>query len=103
MVSRHSRADFTGTRTRFAAAAIGSGAIALMGVLGVAHNGIQPSSSRFMSDSGDESKFPTFSSPVVPAMKTNAVGMSMGVTTTSVAPETVLATEKAVPAITPAP
>ncbi|MET0699386.1 MAG: hypothetical protein ABWY93_06945 [Mycobacterium sp.] len=94
MDSRHSR---------LAAAVIGSGAIALMGVLGVAHNGLQPGSSKFMSDSGDESKFPTFSSPVVPAMKTDAAGMSMGATTTAVVPQTVMATEKAVPAITPAP
>jgi hypothetical protein len=91
------------TRGRLIAAVIGGGAIAIMGTFTIAHGGIAPTPGKITSDSGDETKFPPYSSPVVPAMTTQAINMSMGATTTSIAPQSLLATSKAVPAITPAP
>ena len=98
MASRTGSACTSGTRGRSLAAAIGCGAIAVMGAFTVTHGGVAPAPGRITSDSGDETKFAPYSSPVVPAMKT-ASNMSLGATTTTEAPVSVLATEKAVPAL----
>jgi hypothetical protein len=102
MASRNFLARISGTRSRSLAAAVGCGAIALMGAFTVAHGGMAPDPTRVTSDSGDETKFPPYSSPVVPAMKT-ASNMDMGATTTEEAPDTVLATEKAAPSVKATP
>ncbi len=51
-------------------------------------------------DSGNETKFPAYSSPVVPAMTTSAA-LKMGATVTETEPPPTPETSKAVPAITP--
>jgi hypothetical protein len=89
MSSRSARVGISGKRTRLLAAVVGGGAFVVMGAFTVTHGGIAPSPSHLTSDSGDETKFPPFSSPVVPAM-TTAANASMGATTTAVAPQTAL-------------
>jgi hypothetical protein len=69
---------------------VGGGAIAVLGLFGLTHPA--PISLTHTADSGDETKFPVYSSPAV-------AGMNMGATQTPQAPETSLATTKAVPAI----
>lgn len=74
---------------------VGGGAIAVLGVFGLTHPA--PISLTPTADSGDETKFPAYSSPAVGAMNMGAT------TTTQPADEpTALAVTKAVPAITPA-
>jgi hypothetical protein len=90
MSSRSARVGISGKRTRLLAALVGGGAFVVMGAFTVTHGGIAPSPSHLTSDSGDETKFPPFSSPVVPVA-------SLGATTTAVAPQTAL--PMAVPAI----
>jgi hypothetical protein len=82
------------SRKRLLAATIGSGALAVMALLAVAHTLPMTSPHGVTADSGDETKFPSFSSPAVNAMK-------MGATTTTQPSDepTALATPKAVPAI----
>ena len=72
-------------------ATIGSGALAVMALFGVAHS--LPSAGT-SADSGAETKFPAYSSPAV-------APMNMGATTTTQPSDepTALATSKAVPAI----
>jgi hypothetical protein len=69
---------------------VGGGAIAVLGLFGLTH----PATSALThtADSGDETKFPAYSSPAV-------AGMNLGATQTPAAPETALATTKAVPAV----
>ena len=76
------------------AATVGSGALAVMALFGVAHNLPIASPNGVTADSGDESKFPAYSSPAV-------AGMNMGATTTTQPSDepTALATSMAVPAI----
>jgi hypothetical protein len=101
MNSRNLGLGNSGARGRLLAAVIGGGAIAVMGTFTVTHGGVQPSQGRIMSDSGDESKFPTFTPPTVPVMTSVASNMKMGATETDT-PATALATTKAVPVITAA-
>ncbi len=71
---------------------MGGGAIAVLGLFGVTHPA--PASVTHTADSGDETKFPPYSSPAVGAMNIGA--------TTAMQPTdepTALATTKAVPAI----
>ena len=102
MTSRNLLGRMSGTRSRSLAAAVGCGAIVVMGAFTVSHGGLTPDPARITSDSGDETKFPPYSSPAVPTMKT-ASNMSLGATTTTEAPVSVLAVEKAVPTITATP
>jgi hypothetical protein len=71
---------------------VGGGAIAVLGVFGLTH----PASVSLThtADSGDETKFPAYSSPAV-------AGMNLGATIATQATDepTALATTKAVPAI----
>ena len=69
---------------------VGGGAIAVLGLFGLTHPASM--SLTHTADSGDETKFPAYTSPAV-------AGMNMGSTQTPAAPETALATTKAVPAI----
>ena len=69
---------------------VGGGAIAVLGLFGLTHPA--PSALTHTADSGDETKFPAYSSPAV-------AGMNLGATQTPAAPETALATTKAVPAV----
>jgi hypothetical protein len=69
---------------------VGGGAIAVLGLFGLTHPA--PISLTHTADSGDETKFPAYSSPAV-------AGMNMGATQTPAAADTTLATSKAVPAI----
>jgi hypothetical protein len=71
---------------------VGGGAIAVLGLFGLTHPA--PISLTHSADSGDETKFPPYSSPAV-------AGMNMGATTTTQPADepTALATSKAVPAI----
>ena len=82
--------DSSASRKRLLAATVGSGALAVMALFGVAH--ALPSG--ISADSGDETKFPGYSSPAVGAM-------NMGATTTTQPSDepTALATSMAVPAI----
>jgi hypothetical protein len=82
------------SRKRLLAATVGSGALALMALFGVAHTLPTASPDGVTADSGAETKFPPFSSPAVSAM-------NMGATTTTQPSDepTALATSKAVPAI----
>lgn len=71
---------------------VGGGAIAVLGLFGLTHPA--PVSLTHTADSGDETKFPAYSSPAVGAMNIGAT------TTTQPADEpTALAVTKAVPAI----
>ncbi|SBS74383.1 conserved exported hypothetical protein [uncultured Mycobacterium sp.] len=71
---------------------VGGGAIAVLGLFGLTHPA--PVSLTHTADSGDETKFPAYSSPAV-------AGMNMGATTTTQPADepTALAVTKAVPAI----
>jgi hypothetical protein len=73
---------------------VGGGAIAVLGLFGLTHPAPVSVTGHVTADSGDETKFPAFSSPAV-------AGMNMGATTTAQATDepTALATSKAVPAI----
>ena len=73
---------------------VGGGAIAVLGLFGLTHPAQVSVTGNISADSGDETKFPAFSSPAVPAMNAGA--------TTTLQPTdepTALATTKAVPAI----
>ena len=85
------------SRKRLLAATVGSGALAVLALFGVAHTLPTASTTGVIADSGAETKFPSYSSPAVSAM-------NMGATTTTQPSDepTALATSKAVPAITPA-
>lgn len=80
------------SRKRLLAATVGSGALAVMALFGIAHS--LPSGGGLSADSGAETKFPPYSSPAVRPME-------MGATTTTQPTDepTALATAKAVPAI----
>ena len=82
------------SRKRLLAATIGSGALAGMALSGVAHTLPMAAPGGVTADSGDETKFPPYSSPAVK-------GMDMGATTTTQPTDepTVLPTSMAVPAI----
>ena len=71
---------------------VGGGAIAVLGLFGLTHPA--PVSLTHTADSGDETKFPAYSSPAV-------AGMNMGATTTFQPTDepTALATTKAEPAV----
>jgi hypothetical protein len=71
---------------------VGGGAIAVLGLFGLTHPAPVSVTGNVTADSGDETKFPAFSSPAV-------AGMNMGATQTPQADDTTLATTKAVPAI----
>ncbi|MCX2931977.1 hypothetical protein ORI20_16970 [Mycobacterium sp. CVI_P3] len=73
---------------------VGGGAIAVLGLFGVTHPAPSSVTRSVTADSGEETKFPPYSSPAVAAMH-------MGATTTTQPTDepTVLATTKAVPAI----
>jgi hypothetical protein len=73
---------------------IGGGAIAVLGLFGLTHPAPISVTGNITADSGDETKFPAYSSPAV-------AGMNMGATTTAQPTDepTALATTKAVPAI----
>lgn len=81
-------------RKRLLAATVGSGALAVLALFGVAHTLPTSSPTGVTADSGAETKFPPYSSPAVKAM-------NMGATTTTQPSDepTVLATSKAVPAV----
>ncbi|BBZ78259.1 hypothetical protein MANY_35960 [Mycolicibacterium anyangense] len=85
------------SRKRLLAATVGSGALAVMALFGIAHSLPTADTSGVTADSGKETKMPGFTSPAVS-------GMEMGATTTMQPTDepTALATTKAVPAITPA-
>jgi hypothetical protein len=89
---RNFEAARANVRGRLLAAVVGGGAIAVMGTFAVSHDLVQPGGGQIVASSGHESPFPAPTSPSVG-------GMSVGATTSSVAPETELATSKAVPAI----
>jgi len=82
------------SRKRLLAATVGSGALAVMALFGVAHALPTASPNGVTADSGAETKFPPYSSPAVGAM-------NMGATTTTQPSDepTALPTSKAVPAI----
>ena len=82
------------SRKRLLAATIGSGALAVMALFGVAHTLPIASPNGVTADSGNETKFPGYSSPAVSAM-------NMGATTTTQPSDepTALATSMAVPAV----
>jgi hypothetical protein len=79
---------------RLLGAVVGGGAIAVLGLFGLTHPAPVSVTGNITADSGDETKFPAFSSPAV-------AGMNMGATTTVQPTDepTALATTKAVPAI----
>lgn len=85
------------SRRRLLAATVGSGALAVMALFGIAHSLPQSGIDGVSADSGAETKFPPYSSPAV-------APMNMGATTTTQPADepTALAVTKAVPAITPA-
>ena len=80
--------------------AVGGSAIAVLALFGLTHPASSSITGGITADSGDETKFPAYSSPVVPAMTTSAVE-KMGATMTAGVDPTTLATSVAVPAITP--
>lgn len=86
-------ADRLGSRKRLLGATVGSAALAVMALFGIAHS-LPAQTGAITADSGGESKFPAYSSPAVSAM-------DMGATTTTQPSDepTALATPKAVPAI----
>ena len=94
MTSDQNLKESLSSRKRLLAATVGSGALAVMALFGVAHNLPIASPNGVTADSGDESKFPAYSSPAV-------AGMNMGATTTTQPSDepTALATSMAVPAI----
>ncbi|GAY14018.1 hypothetical protein MSZK_07440 [Mycobacterium sp. shizuoka-1] len=73
---------------------VGSAAIAVLALFGLTHPAPASINGTVTADSGDETKFPPYSSPAVAAM-------NMGATTTEQPTDepTALATTKAVPAI----
>jgi hypothetical protein len=83
-----------GSRKRLLAATVGSGALAVLALFGVAHTLPTASPNGVTADSGNETKFPGYSSPAVTAM-------NMGATTTTQPSDepTALATSKAVPTV----
>jgi hypothetical protein len=73
---------------------VAGGAIAVLGLFGLTHPVPSSVNGNVTADSGAETKFPPYSSPVVPAMNEGAT------TTTQPADEpTALATTKAAPAV----
>jgi hypothetical protein len=92
MSLRNSTLDRDSARGRLLGAIIGGGAIAVMGTFAVSHDIMQPGNGRIVSDSGQETHLPLPSQPSVGEM-------SLGATTSSVAPETAPATMKAAPSI----
>lgn len=94
MVSDHRLQTSLGFRKRLLGATIGSGALAVMALFGVAHSLPTAGTGGITADSGAETKFPAYSSPAVAPMNIGAT------TTTQPSDEpTALATSKAVPAI----
>mgnify|MGYP003405399915 FL=1 len=89
-----------GSRERLLGAVVGAGGVAVLAVFGITHPGPHPGSAAVWADSGDETKFPAYSSPVVPAMRTSAA-LKMGATVTDTVPPSAPETSRAVPAITP--
>lgn len=85
--------DRLGSRKRLLTATVGSAALAVMALFGIAHS-LPAQTGAITADSGGETKFPAYSSPAVKAM-------NMGATTTTQPSDepTALATAKAVPAI----
>ncbi|WP_328362316.1 hypothetical protein OG976_12030 [Mycobacterium sp. NBC_00419] len=81
------------SRKRLLAATVGSAALAVMALFGIAHS-LPAGGTGVSADSGAETKFPPYSSPAVHPIE-------MGATTTTQPTDepTVLATSKAVPAI----
>ncbi|AQT82131.1 hypothetical protein B1R94_27105 [Mycolicibacterium litorale] len=75
----------------------GGGAVAVMALFGMTHP-TPVSTGSISADSGDETKFPAYSSPVVPAMTTSPAE-KMGATMTMGVDPTTLATSMAVPAV----
>jgi len=92
-----------GSRKKLLGMAVAGGAIAVLALFGITHQAPNPVFGGVSADSGNETKMPGFSSPVVPAMTTSAAA-NMGATTTTQPTDepTALATSVAVPAITPA-
>jgi len=83
-----------GSHEKLLGVVVGSGAVALMAMFGLTHPAPHPGSAAVWADSGDETKFPPYSSPAV-------APMNMGATTTAQPTDepTALPTSKAVPAI----
>ena len=94
MTSNQNLKESSVARKRLLAATVGSGALAVMALFGVAHNLPIASPNGVTADSGNETKMPPYSSPAVGAM-------NMGATTTTQPSDepTALATSMAVPAI----
>lgn len=82
------------SRKRLLAATVGSAALAVMALFGISHSLPTAGTGGVSADSGNETKFPAYSSPAVSAME-------MGATTTTQPSDepTTLAVSKAVPAI----
>ncbi|WP_319429257.1 hypothetical protein [Mycobacterium sp. RTGN5] len=73
---------------------MGGSAIAILGLFGLTHPAPVSITGNVTADSGDETKFPAFSSPAVPAMNAGAT-----IVTQATDEPSALATSKAVPAI----
>jgi hypothetical protein len=80
--------------TRLLGTVVGGGAIVVLGLFGLTHPAPISTNGKVTADSGDETKFPAYSSPAV-------AGMNMGATTTFQPTDepTALATTKAAPAV----
>ena len=76
MTSNQNLQESSAARKRLLAATVGSGALAVMALFGVAHNLPIASPNGVTADSGNETKMPPYSSPAVGAM-------NMGATTTT--------------------
>ena len=94
MTSEQKLQSSWGSRKGLLGATIGSGALAVMALFGVAHSLPAAGTTGVSADSGAETKFPAYSSPAV-------APMNMGATTTTQPSDepTALATSKAVPAV----
>jgi hypothetical protein len=94
MTSDQNLQERLGSHKRLLGATVGSAALAVLALFGVAHSLPTAGLGGVTADSGAETKFPPYSSPAVSAM-------NMGATTTTQPSDepTALATSKAVPAI----
>jgi hypothetical protein len=101
MISRRKLQGGFGSHRRLLGAAVGGCAVAVLALFWLTHPAPNPGSGGVSADSGDETKFPTFSSPAVPAMTSDAANMKLGATTTSQPTDepTALATPVAVPPV----